>query len=68
MRQLCSKILKALISALPITLIVYLISLLPWLDFFPVELISFTVGAVLLVLGIGLFNLVADDRQIINFM
>ena len=60
MRQLRSKILEALISALPITLIVYLISLLPWFDFSPAELISFTVGAVLLVLGIGLFNLGAD--------
>ena len=60
MRQLRSKILEALVSALPITLIVYLISLLPWFNFSSVELISFTVGAVLLVLGIGLFNLGAD--------
>ena len=60
MRQLRSKILEALISALPITLIVYLISLLPWFNFSPVELITFTVGAVLLVLGIGLFNMGAD--------
>ncbi len=60
MRQLRSKITEALISALPITMIVYLISLLPWFEFSSVELISFTIGAVLLILGIGLFNLGAD--------
>ena len=51
---------EALISALPITLIVYLISLLPWLSFSYTELIVFTIGAVLLILGIGLFNMGAD--------
>ena len=60
MRELRSKILEALISALPITLIVYLISLLPWFNFSSVELITFTIGAVLLVFGIGLFNMGAD--------
>ena len=34
--------------------------MLPWFDFTAVELITFTVGAVFLVLGIGLFNLGAD--------
>lgn len=47
-------------SALPITLIVYLVSLLPSFSFNREELISFTIGAVLLVLGIGFFNLGAD--------
>ena len=60
MKELRAKIWEALISALPITLIVYLISLLPWFDFSTAELITFTVGAVLLVLGIGLFNMGAD--------
>ncbi len=60
MRELRSKILEALVSALPITLIVYLISLLPWFNFSSAELISFTIGAVLLILGIGLFNMGAD--------
>ncbi len=60
MKELRAKILEALISALPITLIVYLISMLPWFAFSAAELISFTVGAVLLILGIGLFNLGAD--------
>ena len=60
MKELRSKILEALISALPITVIVYLLSLLPWFDFTATELITFTIGAVFLVLGIGLFNLGAD--------
>ena len=60
MRELGSKIWEALLSALPITLIVYLISLLPWFNFSSSELISFSIGAVLLILGIGLFNMGAD--------
>ncbi len=60
MRELRSKIWEALISALPITVIVYLLSLLPGVDLSPAELVTFSVGAVLLVLGIGLFNLGAD--------
>jgi hypothetical protein len=60
LKELWSKILEALISALPITAIVYIMSLLPWFDFTPVELVTFTVGAVFLIFGIGLFNLGAD--------
>lgn len=60
MKELWAKIREALVSALPITLIVYLIALLPDFSFDRGELISFTVGAVLLVLGIGFFNLGAD--------
>ena len=60
MRMLWAKIREALISALPITLIVYLLSLLPWFNFTPIELIAFTISAVLLILGIGLFNMGAD--------
>ncbi len=60
MRVLTAKIREALVSALPITLIVYLVALLPGFSFTRVELITFSVGAILLVLGIGLFNLGAD--------
>ena len=35
-------------------------SLTPWFSFSKAELITFTIGAVLLILGIGLFNLGAD--------
>ena len=60
MRELWSKIKEALISALPITAIVYILSLTPLFDFSAAELITFSIGAVLLILGIGLFNLGAD--------
>ena len=60
MKELWLKIKEALVSALPITLIVYVLSLLPWFNFTGTELIAFTVSAVLLVLGIGFFNLGAD--------
>lgn len=60
LNSLWLKIKEALVSALPITAIVYIVSLLPWFNFTPVELITFTVSAVLLILGIGFFNLGAD--------
>ncbi len=60
MKELWAKIQEALVSALPITAIVYILALTPLFDMSQVELITFTVGAVLLVLGIGLFNLGAD--------
>ena len=62
LKELKAKIVEALISALPITAIVYLMALLPFFDFDMslAELITFTIGAFLLILGIGLFNLGAD--------
>ncbi len=60
MRELKAKIWEALLSALPITAIVYVLALTPLFEFSVVELITFTIGAVLLVLGIGLFSLGAD--------
>ena len=58
--MLWSKIKEALLSALPITLSVYVLSLLPWFNFTSGELLVFTISAVLLIIGIGLFNLGAD--------
>ena len=60
MKELFSKIKEALISALPITVIVYIMALTPWFDFSKTALITFSIGAVLLILGIGFFNLGAD--------
>ena len=60
MKELWHKIKEALISALPITAIVYILSLTPLFEFTAAELITFSIGAVLLILGIGLFNLGAD--------
>ena len=60
MKELFAKIQEALLSALPITAIVYVLALTPWFDFSAAELITFTVGAVLLIVGLGLFSLGAD--------
>ena len=54
------KIKEALVSALPVTLIVYILALTPLFQLSAAELITFSIGAVLLILGIGLFNLGAD--------
>ena len=60
MKELGEKIKEALISALPVTAIVYILALTPLFDMSVTELITFTVGAVLLILGIGLFSMGAD--------
>ncbi len=60
LKELRAKILEALVSALPITAIVYILSLTPLFQFSGVELATFSIGAVLLVVGIGMFNLGAD--------
>lgn len=60
LKELKAKIVEALLSALPITVIVYVLALSPWFDLSQAELVSFTIGAVMLVLGIGLFSLGAD--------
>ena len=60
MKELRSKIWEALLSALPITAIVYILALTPWFDLDRTELITFSIGAVLLIVGIGMFNLGAD--------
>ena len=62
MEERKAKILEALVSALPITAIVYLVALLPFFDFHlsNAEMLTFSIGAVLLVVGIGLFSMGAD--------
>ena len=60
LKELRNKILEALVSALPITAIVYLMALTPLFHFSRAELITFTIGAIGLVVGIGLFNMGAD--------
>ncbi|MBQ7346233.1 MAG: DUF1538 domain-containing protein [Oscillospiraceae bacterium] len=60
LKELRAKIWEALLSALPITAIVYVLALTPLFDLSRTELITFSVGAVLLVVGIGMFNLGAD--------
>ena len=60
LKELREKIVEALLSTLPITAIVYVLAMTPWFHFTATELIAFTVGAVFLVVGIGLFSLGAD--------
>jgi hypothetical protein len=60
LKELKAKIMEALVSALPITAIVYILAMTPLFSLSTTELITFTVGAVMLILGIGLFSMGAD--------
>ena len=60
MKELYEKIKESLVSALPITLIVYLLALTPWFNLTGTELICFTISAVMLIVGLGLFSMGAD--------
>ena len=59
-RLFIGKLKEALISVLPVTLIVILLNLTPLVDFSSKEIAVFSFSAFLLILGIGLFNLGAD--------
>ena len=59
-RALLAKLKEALLSVLPVTAIVLLVSLTPLVSFSVPEIIIFTVSALLMIGGIGLFNLGAD--------
>ncbi len=54
------KLKEALVSVMPVSLLVLGLSLTPWVSISGIELVVFIVSAFLLVLGIGLFNLGAD--------
>ncbi|MBQ8292769.1 MAG: DUF1538 domain-containing protein [Bacilli bacterium] len=60
MKQFLAKIKESLVSVLPVTLIVILLNLTPLVNFSVKEIVVFSVSALLLILGIGLFNLGAD--------
>ena len=60
LQQLWHKIKEALVSVLPVTLIVIVLNLTPLIDLTLYEVIVFSVSAILLIIGIGLFNLGAD--------
>ena len=59
-RLLLGKIREALISVLPVTLIVILLNLTPLIDFSAREILIFSISALFLILGIGFFTLGAD--------
>ena len=58
--SLLDKLKESLISVLPVCLLVLLLSLTPWVDITGKELAVFAHAAILLILGIGLFNQGAD--------
>ena len=59
-RDLWSKIKEAVISILPVTLMIILLSFTPLYSLKFSELITFIISAIVLMLGIGLFSLGAD--------
>ena len=60
LHHLFDKLKEALISVLPVSLIVIIFSLTPFFDFTLYEIGVFSVCSILLIIGIGLFNLGAD--------
>ena len=54
------KLRESLISVVPVSLLVFLLSITPWVDISNHELLVFAGAALLLVAGISLFNLGAD--------
>ena len=54
------KLRESLISVVPVSLLVFLLSVTPWVDISRHELLVFAGAAILLVAGISLFNLGAD--------
>ena len=59
-KLLLSKIKESLISVLPVTLIVILLNFTPLINLEIKEVITFSISAVFLILGIGFFTLGAD--------
>ena len=59
-KSLREKLKESLISVVPVSLLVFLLSVTPWVDISRHELLVFAGAAVLLVAGISLFNLGAD--------
>ena len=59
-KSLREKLKESLISVVPVSLLVFLLSVTPWVDISRHELLVFAGAAILLVAGISLFNLGAD--------
>ena len=60
MKQFLEKVKEALVSVMPVTLIVILLNFTPLINFSSKEIVVFIISSLLLILGIGLFNLGAD--------
>ena len=59
-KALLAKLKESLVSVLPVTAIVLIVSFTPLVNLTKTETVAFCVSAVLLIIGIGLFNLGAD--------
>ena len=59
-KSLLEKLKESILSVFPVSLLVFLLALTPWVDITPKELAVFTGAAILLIVGISLFNLGAD--------
>ena len=59
-KSLRVKLKESLTSVVPVSLLVFLLSVTPWVDISKHDLFVFAGAAILLVVGIGLFNLGAD--------
>ena len=60
LRALSHKLRESLISVLPVALIVLLLNFTPLVSFTTTETVCFSLSAVALIIGMGLFNLGAD--------
>lgn len=60
MKAVLLKLRESFVSVLPVTVIVLILAATPLVNFTSTELVVFSVSAVFLILGIGLFNLGAD--------
>ena len=58
--QLFEKLKESLVSILPVTLIVVILNFTPLINLTTYEVIMFCISAILLIIGISLFNLGAD--------
>ena len=60
LRELWKSLRESLVSVLPVSGLVFLLSVTPWVDISGKELTVFGIAALLLIVGISLFNLGAD--------
>ena len=59
-KSLLDKLKESVLSVLPVSLIVFVLSLTPWVDISTHEFVVFAIATVMLIVGISLFNLGAD--------
>ena len=59
-KSLGQKLRESLVSVVPVSVLVFILSITPWVDISHNELTVFAIGAILLIAGISLFNLGAD--------